>query len=375
VNILISPDKFKGTLSASEAANVMARGWAQSRPHDTLDLLPMSDGGDGFGEIIGGILGAERQTIEVIDAAHRPLKTEWWWHETSQTALVESAQVVGLAQLPRATFHPFLLDTQGLGLMLAESLRRGARRCLVGIGGSATNDAGFGMARALGWQFLDEQRHPIQGWTELHRLRSLEAPSDVPLFDELLVASDVQNPLLGPTGCTRIYGPQKGLDTNDFEPSEANLAQLARVVKKQMNHDFASEPGTGAAGGLGFGLRCFLNAHIQSGFDIFSRYADLPTRLKGADLVVTGEGSIDHSTAMGKGVGQLAKICRDHQVPCLGLAGISSHPEETGRIFTQVHSISPWFTTSEEAMRQPALWLERMTAQVAATFQPEGSTS
>jgi glycerate 2-kinase len=149
LNVLIIPDKFKGTLSAGAAADAIARGWGRARPGDALDLRPMTDGGDGFGEVMGQLLGARLQRAETVNAAHRKCQARWWWEPRTKTAVLESAAVIGLAMLLPNQSHPFELDTFGLGPVLAAAARKGAKRCLVGIGGSATNDGGFGVARAL----------------------------------------------------------------------------------------------------------------------------------------------------------------------------------------------------------------------------------
>src|ERR1051326_259221 len=211
LKLLISPDKFKGTLTAHAAASAMAAGWKSARPYDELELLPISDGGDGFGEMLSILLQAQLQTAKAVDAAHRPCEASWWWPPASQPAIIESARVIGLAQLPPGKYHPFELDTEGLGMLLQAAAAKGAARCLVGIGGSATNDGGFGLARALGWQFFSTHDEKIVRWTELRTLAQVRPPEILRPFKSLIVAVDVQNPLLGANGCTRIYGPQKGL--------------------------------------------------------------------------------------------------------------------------------------------------------------------
>ena len=165
MNVLIAPDKFKGTLTARAAAEAMARGWRQARPADRVTLFPISDGGDGFGELVGASLGATTQTIATVDAAHQPCTANWWWEPKSRTAIIEAAQANGLARLPAGKHHPFDLDSFGLGAVIAAAHAKGARRCLIGIGGSATNDGGFGMARALGWTFFDGHGANIERWT------------------------------------------------------------------------------------------------------------------------------------------------------------------------------------------------------------------
>ncbi|HLX70451.1 MAG TPA: glycerate kinase, partial [Verrucomicrobiae bacterium] len=215
MKILVIPDKFKGTLTASEAAEAIARGWRKVRPRDIVELLPMSDGGDGFGETVGSLLHARVRTIRTIDAAHRKCTAKWWWEPKSRTAIIESANVIGLAKLPPGKFHPFELDTFGLGALIRTAVDQGARRCIIGIGGSATNDGGFGLARACGWKFWDPDNAPIQQWIELHRLARISSPKHRRPFKELIVAVDVQNRLLGARGATRVYGPQKGLRPQD----------------------------------------------------------------------------------------------------------------------------------------------------------------
>ena len=324
----------------------------------------MSDGGDGFGAVISGSLGAKIQTIKTVDATHRPCRARWWWEAKTKTAIIESAAVIGLAQLPPGKFHPFALDTFGLGKVIHAAAAKGARRCLIGIGGSATNDGGFGVARALGWKFLDRDGRELTRWTELSALSQIRAPKKRRWFEEMIVAVDVQNRLLGKHGCTRIYGPQKGLRPRDFPAAETNLHRLAVVVAKHFGRDYAAEPGAGAAGGLGFGLRAFAGAKLRPGFELFARQADLARRIRAADVIITGEGAIDQSTLMGKGVGQLARLCLKLKTPCIGLAGVVTARGGLKNGFTQTHGLTE-LTSPENAKRKAALWLERLAARTA----------
>lgn len=367
LHVLIVPDKFKGTLTARAAAGAVARGWRRARPGDALDLLPMSDGGDGFGEVTSALLEARHRSVRTLDAAHRSCRATWWFRPDDATAIIESARVVGLAMLPRGKYHPFDLDTAGLAGVIRAAARSGARRCLLGIGGSATNDGGFGVARALGWEFLDREGRPIERWVGLEKLDRIRAPARSGWFDEMQVAVDVQNPLLGPRGATRIYGPQKGLRPADFALAERCLGRLAGVVRKEFGRDFAKEPGAGAAGGLGFGLAAFLGAKLEPGFALFARLAAIERHLRAADLVITGEGAIDASTFMGKGAGQIAQRCRRLGIPCVGLGGVVSNPAQSRRRFTRVHALAD-LTTAARAMAQPARWLERLAQQVAGSL-------
>jgi glycerate kinase len=367
LRILIVSDKFKGTLTASEAARAIATGWRRARPRDVLTGLPMSDGGDGFGAVMGGLLGARKQTLRTVDAAHRPLRAAWWWDAKTRTAVIDSAGIIGLALLPRAKFHPFRLDTFGLGAALRAAEQKGARRCVIGIGGSATNDGGFGLARALGWQFLDASGAILTQWTDLHRLRRVEPPARSGVNPRWIVAVDVQNRLLGATGASRVYGPQKGLRPEDFAAAEKNLRQLAVVMRRHLGRDCAMEPGSGAAGGLGFGLRAFGGARFEPGFGLFARLAQLEKQLSRADVLITGEGAMDRQTLMGKGVGELVALGRRRGVSCIGLAGIVKDRAQIERRFARVAGLTD-LTSARAAMARPAEWLEKLALQVARTW-------
>ena len=364
MKVLIIPDKFKGTLSAVQAAQAIAVGWKGQRPADLVQLLPMSDGGDGFGEVIGQLLGASVQTVRTVNAAHHACVSRWWWEPRSRTAIIESALVVGLAMLPRGKFHPFELDTFGLGAVIQAAAGKGAKQCLIGIGGSATNDGGLGLARSMGWEFLDGNGGQIRKWIQLGDLKSIRWPKESFRIPKLVVAVDVQNPLLGPRGATRIYGPQKGLRERDFEAAEGCLRRLARVVAQFNGMDYGKRPGAGAAGGLGFGMLAFLGARFEAGFDLFARQARLGRQIGSADLVITGEGSIDESTLMGKGVGEIANRCRALEIPCIGLGGKVAPKVRRGKLFTETHALTD-LTTAGAARAKAGWWLRRLANGVA----------
>ena len=368
LRVLIIPDKFKGTLTAQAAAAAIAQGWRKARPHDALALLPMSDGGDGFGEVSRLLLKARSRSVQTVDAAHRPHVARWWWEPRTRTAIIESAAVIGLAVLPPGHFHPFELDTLGLGAVVRAAAARGARRCLIGLGGSATNDGGFGLARALGWQFLDRNGAKIESWVELHRLQCVRPPRRRRWFKPTIVATDVQNLLLGVRGATRIYGPQKGLRPVDIALAERCLARLAGVIRRQFQRDFAGVPGAGAAGGLGFGLMAFLGAELRPGFELFAHQAGLARRLGMVDVVITGEGALDHSTVMGKGVGQIAHHCRKLGIPCIAVTGTAEGFNKMRGLFAQVRTLTE-LATLKQAMAHPQHCLERLAKITARQLQ------
>jgi glycerate 2-kinase len=271
--------------------------------------------------------------------------------------------------LPRGQHHPFELDTFGLGAAIQAAAKQGARRCFVGIGGSATNDGGFGLARALGWKFLDTDDRELTRWIDLPRLERLCAPKQQRWFPQLLIAVDVQNKLLGAHGCSRVYGPQKGLRLENFPVAERALRRLATAVRRLDGEDAAAEPGAGAAGGLGFGLRAFAGGAFTSGFDLFARLSHLHHRMKATDLVITAEGRIDRSTLMGKGVGGVAQMARALRKPCLGFAGVLGDREQLLRRFSAAHALAPDFVPIQRALSRPADCLERLAAKIAGTWR------
>lgn len=368
-NVLIAPDKFKGTLSAREAALALARGWLRERKQDRVRLLPITDGGDGFGSVMAGLLGARTLTARTVNAAHQPCRARWWWEPQTRTAIIESATIIGLAMLPAGRFHPSELDTYGLGRVLDAARKRGARRCLVGIGGSATNDGGFGLARALGWRFTDAKGDAIERWTGLSRLATIHPPAKRWRAPGILVAVDVGNPLRGRRGATRIYGPQKGLRAEELAGADACLARLAEVYRRSFGRDLADVPGAGAAGGLGFGLMAFAGGKTEAGFRLFAHQAQLTHCVHSADLVLTGEGALDQSSFMGKGVGELARECRKHRVPCLALVG-SVNPEARQRSFFERTLALTDLTSRKAAQTRAAFWLEQLARAAAKTYRP-----
>jgi glycerate kinase len=268
--------------------------------------------------------------------------------------------------LPAGRFEPFELDTYGLGAILRAVAAKGAKRCLVGIGGSATNDGGFGLASALGWRFFSADNAPIKHWGELSQLSFLRRPEDPIRIAELVVAVDVQNPLLGPSGCSRIYGPQKGLD--DIERAERALERLALVVARETKLDYAVQPGAGAAGGLGFGLLAFAGARLERGIELFKHFAKLEKRMGAAQLVITGEGAIDAQTGMGKGVGEIARTCHALGLPCIGLAGMVTEQSRHERFFTATYAMTPDLTDSQSALGDADHWLERLATKAAGEW-------
>ena len=365
LNVLICPDKFKGTLTAHKALEAIANGWRSVRRQDRLTLLPVSDGGEGFGEILSGLCRAEPRYVDTVDASGHPVRAVWWRDSATQTAIVESANVIGLSLFPPKKYHPFQLDTFGLGAVLQEAIGAGASSCVIGIGGSATNDGGFGLAKALGFRFVNQSGAFIQRWTDLTQLHHILPPKQTIAFEEFVVAVDVQNPLLGPQGASRIYGPQKGLRNEDMDLAEKCLGRLTDVALQDLKSNHATTQGAGAAGGLGFGLMTFMNAHPVPGFAMIAGESRLQDKIKANQLVITGEGAIDASSVMGKAVGEIAAICQANQIPCIGLGGSIQLPTETRKLFHRLYGIVPHLCTPTQAQTQPDFWLEKLASDAA----------
>lgn len=363
MRVLIVPDKFKGTLTAQEAAEAIAAGWRRARPRDRLTLLPMSDGGDGFGAVLSGLLGARERELRTVDAAGRPLVTAWWWLAKARTAILESARVVGLALLPKGRFHPAELDTTGLGLALAQVFRLRPRRVIIGLGGSATNDAGFGMARALGGRFFNAIGEPLQRWTKLSGLGEFTPPA-VPPGLEIIAAVDVNNPLFGQRGATYTYGPQKGLRPEELREADACHRRLALRAARLDGQKLHLRPGAGAAGGLGYGLMRFLNARVESGFGLFAEAATLERRLADHDLVITAEGAVDRQSAMGKGTGEVLRLAKKHDCPAIVLGGRVELPNARKFGVILARGLTD-ITSSESAVGEPARHLRELTRMAA----------
>ncbi len=332
MHILLAPDKFKGSLTGAEAAAAMEAGlrdsWlATERGPLTFERLPMADGGEGTAESIRDALGGEWVPVTVRDPLGRPVASRYALvaQDGARVAVFEMSAASGLwmvrpedRDLPRAS-------TFGTGELLQHALRAsGAERVLIGIGGSATNDGGIGLAAALGFRFLDErgaELEPLPG--NLDRLARIVPPdppfpADVPVT----VACDVRNPLLGERGATRVYGPQKGLrDEAEWRHLEAGLTRLADVCAETFGHDPREVPGAGAAGGLGFGLLTFCHATLRPGFDLVADLLRLEEAIARADLVFTGEGSLDAQTLEGKAPVGVAALARRHGRPVVAIGG------------------------------------------------------
>ena len=365
MRILIAPDKFKGSLTAPAAAEAIARGLRSVWPDAELDLAPIADGGEGFAESLAAALGAEWVKVASEDAIGRSIETRYAWLPGERLAILEMSEASGLHRIASHDRAPLSADTFGTGLLIAHAVARGAKRILVGLGGSATTDGGAGLARALGFRFLDCEGKDLSTAPEkLASLAHIECPTTSQL-PEIFAACDVQNPLLGERGAARVYGPQKGADPAAVDKLDSILSHLATRCAADLGCDFRDVPGAGAAGGLGFGLLTFCGAKIRPGFDMIAETLHLGERINAADLVVTGEGRIDDQTLDGKGPAGVAALARKAGRPVIGFGGSITVTAEEAGIFDTLVPLADRPLDIAEAMRDAASLLERASRRAA----------
>jgi glycerate 2-kinase len=322
MQILIAPDKFKESLTAQEVAYAIRDGVSAVLPQANFDIVPVADGGEGTAGIFLGALGGEWVEAATHDAVGRPITASYAWMGDRKLAVIEMSAASGLWRIESNQRDPLRAHTLGTGELIADAIARGAEQLLVGLGGSATNDAGVGMASALGWKFLDAANNTLAPYPAEFRKISKVVPPGGPLSCRVTGLCDVSNPLLGGAGATRTFGPQKGASSEMLATLEESLAHLALLCSDQFGKDLSLVPGAGAAGGLGFGLLTFLQATLESGFNAISRLVDLESRVSAADLVITGEGRLDAQSLQGKAPFEISQLAQRHGKPVIGFAGI-----------------------------------------------------
>jgi glycerate 2-kinase len=365
VRVLICPDKFAGTLSAPGAAAAIAAGWHDAAPGDRTVERPLADGGPGFVDVLATALDGRRIPVRTVDPLGRPAAGEVLL--AGSTAYVESAQACGLHLLTAAERDPRITTSYGLGLLLAGAVESGATEVVVGLGGSAVNDAGAGMLAALGAGpvGVDGTALPYGGAA----LSAAEGLAGLPQLRRvrLVAATDVDNPLVGLHGASNVYGPQKGATREDVLLLDAALEHFAAVLEKGLGvTGLATLPGGGAAGGLGAALIA-LGARVVSGIGLVTDLIGLEAELDAADLVITGEGSFDHQSLRGKVAAGVANGARDRGLPCVVMAGRveTGHREAANAGVSELYSLVDHFGSVELALAEPARGLRELAARAA----------
>ena len=344
MKIVIAPDKYKGNMTSPELCEIIRTEFLAEMPDAEIISIPLADGGDGTTEALTSAHHGELRKVSVTGPLGTPVDATLGVYDSGRAAVMEMASASGLALLKNDERNPLRADTFGTGELIQAALNGGAESITIGIGGSATTDGGTGMARALGYRFLDADGKELPpGPVHLVRLEKIDDSAVDPrlLKTKIEVACDVTNPLLGPQGTVAVYGPQKGVTAEIAPKLEAALTRLAEVWKRQHMTDSVEKPGDGAAGGLGAGLRAFCHAELTSGAKLIMQAARLEEHLHAADLLITGEGCTDSQTDAGKLCGEVARIAHLHGVPVLLLSGaLKGDPEQFARTFDYAFSTS-----------------------------------
>lgn len=370
LRVLVAPDKFKGSLTAGEAAQAMVQGIHDVFPDAQVVMRPVADGGEGTAETLHAALGGSWIVVrEVCDPLGRPIDARYLRLD-EEVAVIAMSEASGLWRLRPEEYDPSRTSTFGTGQLMADALSRGARRLLIGLGGSATNDGGAGMAQALGFEFLDhEGRRLPPSPAAFAQLTAIRQPTSPRPAAEIIGLCDVANPLTGPHGASRTYGPQKGANDAMVDALDHGLGRLADVVARDLHCDHRDTRGAGAAGGLGFGLLSFCQAQLKPGFATLAALLNLEEETAACDLVLTGEGSLDSQTLHGKAPCGVAQLARKHGRPVIALAGrVVSSPGLAGA-FDSVHPITPADMPSEDAFAAAATLLRQATAQALTSWQ------
>ncbi|HCY40389.1 MAG TPA: glycerate kinase [Prolixibacteraceae bacterium] len=324
MRIVIAPDSFKECLSATSVAAAISAGVKKVNPEAEMVCIPVADGGEGTVEaIVSATNGIIKETASV-DALNRPIRSFYGILDDGKTAVIEMAAASGIELIIPQERNPLITSTYGTGLLLKAAIDNGFKNIILAIGGSATNDGGAGMAQALGFDLQDKNEEPIGlGGGSLADLYSIDSSHVHPLLStvKITIACDVRNSLLGTSGATLVYGPQKGATPPMLDILEENMAHFSSILQQKFGTNFAEIPGSGAAGGLGAGLLAFCKAQLISGFELINQLTHLEDQISRADLVFTAEGRIDSQTAFGKTISGVAQLGKKYQVPVIALAG------------------------------------------------------
>ena len=389
MRILIAPDKFKGVLTAREAAENIAQGLRDALPDAKIEMVPMADGGEGTAEVICNAHGGSWLQCKAHDPLCREIDARYGWISDNKLAVMEMSEAAGMRRLPESERDPVRANTFGVGEMILDVSDRGAKEIIIGLGGSATNDGGFGMARALGFRFLAGTKELTETVSELVKLteillpersvgalvpsaqprnRRLTQPPLQPEVPKITAAADVRNPLLGKNGATRVFGPQKGATEDELDILERALTRLAEAIAEEFGFDHRDQPGAGAAGGLRFGLMSFCSAKIRSGFDVVAEAVGLESKMKDADLVITGEGSLDRQTLEGKTPAGVARLARRLGKPVFAVVGRAINDREVREVFDAVYENTRPGMSQEENMKRAAELLRENARELAKSL-------
>lgn len=385
MKIIIAPDSFKGSISAADAAAAIERGIKRYLPHAETIKVPVADGGEGTMDSLIHAAGGRKVETTVTGPIGLPVQAAYGLIGAEQrVAVIEMASASGLYLITAEQRNPLIATTYGTGELIKQALDAGCREFILALGGSATNDGGAGMLQALGLKLLDAAGSPVRwGGGALGEIASIDDSAWDPRIAEarFLIASDVQNPFIGPKGASHVYGPQKGATPDMVQELDRNMASWADIIEAKTGTRVHELPGAGAAGGIGGAFLAFFPTSIKPGIEVVIHYSGLRDRLRGADLVITGEGQIDFQTAFGKTPMGIALEAKRQNIPAVALAGsVGKGIDSLHDIgITSVHSIVNGPMTLQEAMERAAELLELTAEQVVRTYasspQPQHRSS
>ncbi|MFU2489742.1 glycerate kinase [Thauera sp. WH-1] len=374
MKIVIAPDSYKESLSALEVAQAVEAGFRQVFPDAAYVLVPVADGGEGTVDAMVAATGGRREAVAVTGPLGERVEAFYGLSGDGATAVIEMAAASGLMLVPPAQRNPLRTSSRGTGELIRAALDAGARRFILGIGGSATNDGGAGMVQALGARLLDAEGRDVDGsGGDLARVERIDVSGlDARLAEcRIEVACDVDNPLTGARGASAVFGPQKGATPEMVQTLDANLARLARLIERDLGVAVDQVPGAGAAGGMGAAMLAFFGATLKPGIEIVTAAVDLERHVRDADLVITGEGRIDFQTVHGKTPIGVARVAKRHGKPVIGIAG--SLGAKVGVVHE--HGIDAVFSvlskpcSLDEALRDAAANVELTARNVAAMLR------
>ena len=374
MKIVLAPDSFKGSLSAADVCEAMERGIRKVLPDVNIVHAPMADGGEGTVEALVSSTGGHLETVRVTDPLGHPVEAFYGILGDGETAVIEMAAASGLPLVPEEKRNPLFTTTYGTGELIKAAAEKGCRKFIIGIGGSATTDCGTGMAQALGVRFYNVEDTEITACMSgglLADVVRIDLSRILPAINEsrFTVACDVDNPLLGPQGCSYVYGPQKGATPEIVVKLEANMTGFADVLEQAIGKPVRDIPGAGAAGGLGAGLIAFTGAQLKPGIDIVLEASDFAEKIQDAALILTGEGRIDFQTAFGKTLSGVGREAQKAGIPVVGLGGMVDHDidnlYEIG--LTAFFSICNQPMSLEKAMTDAAQLIEVVTERIIRT--------
>ena len=373
MKFVIAPDSFKGSLTALEVADSIEKGIKKIFEDSIIEKVPMADGGEGTVQSLVDSTGGKIINLKVKGPALKEVNAFYGILGDGKTAIIEMAAASGLPLLSAEEKNPAITTSYGTGELIKDSLDRGCRNIIIGLGGSATNDGGIGMLKALGIQFLDSNGEDIGfGGESLSKLCKIDLSSIDSRIREcnITAACDVTNPLCGPEGASYIFGPQKGADEEMIKMLDENLANYANIIKREFEIDIINASGAGAAGGMGAGLMAFLNAKLEKGIDIVINLTKLEERIKEADFVFTGEGMMDYQTAFGKTPYGVAKVAKKYNIPVIGISGGVGNGFETlyDKGFDSIFSIVDKPMSLKDAMKDGKKLIQSTAERIMRTI-------